>query len=224
MLFSKIRDSYNRIIYRNYDNVPVEVYETSVGIKYKIPNIKYAPFVDHIIEKIKYTDICLAFNNFLLSPDLLKDKYTVCGKSILDSPHYLLFKEIENHSIADDSDYINRVRNGTLDARMARSISTEELLRKYEKRKSSLLDANEIEIMVIEIKEDNEKKYVILDGKHRLAFAALYNMQEAISLLLISNEYTKNAIVNRLYRYVVDSDSKNYAINQQMIELITHGS
>jgi hypothetical protein len=224
MLITYLRELFYKLKYGDYAKIHLEIYETSVGIKYKLPNMRFNPFTDYIHEKIRFTDIGVSFDDFLLSPDLLKDSHTVCGKTIMASPHYRLFEEIENKTINKYSDYICRVQIGILDARMARSISLVEILKKYESRKKSFFNGRELEVMVVEIKEGNEKKYVVLDGKHRLAFAAFHKMQDVVSLVIINNDYTKNTIINRLYNYIIDNNTDNYKINQRMIKLITYGS
>ncbi len=115
-----------------------------------------------------------------LGLDYLKDKYTLLGREIRQSPHYLFMKAIQNKMDLSQTDYIRRYESGTLDWRIGvpKHRSFKYYYTKYQEREKEL---NNRVSPVLVYKIDNN--YYVFDGKHRAALCALNNIPIACQLV-----------------------------------------
>ena len=145
-----------------------KLYESKVGIKYVLP-------------------ICDPFFNsssdpFFLKPeelffdfDALKDEYTLCGVSVVDSPHLGLMKCIEENGDLYNTEYIKRFERGTIDIRIPHHVTSTQLLNfknKFAVRKKEVESSSYPPVSVYKVGD----RYYIADGKHRAAMCALLNL------------------------------------------------
>ena len=106
-----------------------------------------------------------------LGPDFLKDKHTLIGKSLEESPHYFLVKCISEGKDISNTDYFIRYTNGTLDWRLWQSPKCkDEIFRiKFEMSKKEIMENKYPPVIVYRI---GDKQY-LFDGKHRAAMCLL---------------------------------------------------
>lgn len=153
-------------LFRNFSCTGI--IKTKVGIK-PVNQIANSDWFNEIVIK-SVTD--LEFNQCVLHPDFLKDKYTSIGKNISESPHYDLIRHLDNNSPLDGCDYFKRCHNGTLDFRKKIKIS-EECLKKYYQKKLTAMTSGEVFSVKVFLVYNNT--YMIADGKHFLAMASYHN-------------------------------------------------
>lgn len=154
------------------------IFETKVGVK-SISGIKALPPIPLVNETFE----CDAKDLFL-GIDYLKDDYTLLGQPLIKSPHYFFMKALMDKTDLSKSEYIQRLENGTLDARVASKKHTSFTYYEgmFDKRMSELKRDILQPVFVYRI-EGNTYLY---DGKHRAALCAL--MDKPIVCLEVSNE------------------------------------
>lgn len=150
----------------------LRIIQSSVG--YKILNVSLLRSSEYNITHNINNDtiVILEPKQLFLSIDLLKDKYSLLGCNILCSPHYNFMVALENEKPLKDTDYINRYKNGTLDARFPHIAKDYAYFKDKYKKMKILVTNNNIEpVSVYKI----GTQYYIKDGKHRAALCALLN-------------------------------------------------
>jgi hypothetical protein len=198
-------------------------YETSVGLKYRGARFDSRLFSEHVVDALPLSGCPGGFSRLLMPPDLLRNQFTLCGKPIIESPHFGLMQAIEAGTLAEDVEYARRMRKGTLDARPPARTRLERLAESYRQCKDDLAANHVLEILVIRMIWRGESAYVIADGKHRAAVAAALNKPESVSLQVISRDFALHPFFEFLYGRVLDLKSADYTINQDMIKEIVDG-
>jgi len=113
----------------------------------------------------------LESNELYLGVDYLKDRYTLLGCNLLDSPHYNFLRAIRDNEDLLKTDYLIRFEKGTLDGRrgMPKQKKINKYIEKYKIRQSELERNQLAPVLVYKI----AGSYYIYDGKHRAALCAL---------------------------------------------------
>jgi len=111
----------------------------------------------------------------LIGPDNLKDKYTLLGRPISNSPYIELMQFLNTGKGIKNIEYIKRVKNGTLDIRRAHSIDKQYIRsfrNKFESRKSLIQKGlyNPIKCFLV------NGEYYVADGKHMAALCRILNV------------------------------------------------
>jgi hypothetical protein len=198
-----------------------EVFETDVGIKFRHGRFNSDKFNQFVIgEKALVEFPSITFSNLLLPPDLLKNKYTLCGRELLQSPHFRLMKAIGDGIFDSENEYVLRYKQGTLDARLPERLDPEQLVQKYQQRRNELKRVGVFTIHVVEVLLENKPSYIIVDGKHRAAMIASLGSPESLRLRLVSKNYSNEFFFKEVYTYCLNSDPGEYSINQQIIKAI----
>jgi hypothetical protein len=177
-----------------------------------------------VIQEIPFTATNLDFSSLVMPPDLLRNRYTLCGNMVLQSPHYRLIEELAHGTLTFDSEYITRATLGTLDARVPGKPALEYLASKHQLRREELFSDKRIEIFVTEVVIKEKRVYVIADGKHRAALVAYYNRPESLHLRVISNEFCQDPFFRSVYGFMLSKDPQGYSINQEMIKALQNAS
>lgn len=152
--------------------------------------------------------------DLLLGIDGLKDKYTNCGKTIIDSPHYRFMDELAQGINLKKSEYINLERIGALDGRDSfwRPNSYHKKLYKERSDKKNGNQGNLVSLYIV------NNKYYISDGKHRVALMAYMNI-EKITCMVIQFDNSTLQYFKILYR-MMKANSSLYSLNLQLLEEI----
>ena len=112
--------------------------------------------------------------DLLIGFDGLKDKYTLLGKPITDSPHMQFVELLKNNQKILDSEYMHRLQSGTLDLRQRKKISASKMKEFYTYFYRNSADIDNGSNKPIRVVCIGEKLY-IADGKHRAAMCGLEN-------------------------------------------------
>ena len=200
------------------------VFETEVGVKYKHGTYNSVKFNDYITTILPIIDTCPSFDCLILNPDLLRNKFTLCGIPITMSPHFRLMEEIETGDLTPESEYISRCRKGTIDARAPFNPDTNNLIKKHQYQKDKLKKNGSFTISVIKVRFNDKNQFVIADGKHRAALILYLNRPEDLYLNILSNEFVKDHFFTEIFSYILKLDQEEYYINQSMIRAILHES
>lgn len=127
--------------------------------------------------------------------DGLKDKFTLLGKNISDSPHYYLMRLLDNKGDIKGSEYISRLNKGTLDERVAINNKTIEKINFLQTFNEKLLKIKNDQYEPILVTNISNKLYII-DGKHRAALCSY--LGKSIKVKEISS-YQYNVTSFRMY-------------------------
>lgn len=201
------------------------LYETDVGVKYRHAYFDSARFSEYIEDEFVLGSLDLPFSDFLMPPDLLRNAYTNCGKSILESPHYQLMNELESGTFSEaGSNYLRRSKSGTLDARSPVNVDPKFIREKFKMRKEELLRGGYLTVTVFRLCLKQRSRYVIADGKHRIAMAALLSCPQQLLLRRISRRFSDDPFFHRIYSFILTLEPNDYSINQQIIKAILNES
>jgi hypothetical protein len=193
----------------------INFYETAVGIKRRKIRFNSEKFPDFVIRQEKFDlNADYGLEDFILPPDGLKNKYTWTGTSIGSSPHIHLMKDIDNGKI-NVSNYIKLSEKGILDSRSPKEVNVDRLLEKYEEKKTYLDNGNVFDIYVLPAKQKN--KFIISDGKHRLALAVYHNKFSQIRLNYIDNKVFENKYHQKFYSNILKRSDSKYSINKEIV-------
>lgn len=209
MMYKKIKHYAFRIIEEFCKkNRIIHLYYSAVGLK----NINMGYVAD--LGKIDASNkVLINAEELFLGPDFLKDKYTLLGTRITESPHYEFMKTLKQNEDFRKTEYIIRWENGTLDWRraMPMEIYQNEWKLKFRERLKEIQNDSYKPIKIYKV---GGKKY-IYDGKHRAAVCALLNKK--IQCEIISN----NCIFSYYNRYMFNCiiNKPEYSIHRKMFEL-----
>jgi hypothetical protein len=114
--------------------------------------------------------------NLFLSFDGLKDRFSLMGTPITESPHYAFIKALECGNDLHSTEYVERMEAGTLDFRPATR-----LMKRNINKFQSIFQQKKEEIYSRKIPQEIKAlllngKYYIADGKHRAALCAMYGL------------------------------------------------
>lgn len=166
------------------------LYESKVGIKYVMP--VYIPEF-----KKEGSLFCANADELFLDFDALRDEYTLCDASVLESPHLGLMNALDNDQDISDIEYIKRWENGTLDYRTPHYVTKSELegLRhRFHKSKEEVLSDLYPAVAVYKL----GGRYYIADGKHRAAMCAM--LGKPVKCMLVGNKYVADSFNQWMYK------------------------
>lgn len=211
-----------RSLARFFSPQEISVFETSVGLKYRHGSFDSRRFEKYVIREAPMPMLDLGFKDLVLPPDLLRDRYTLCGHSINKSPHFSLMRDISNGQLTETSTYVQRLLNGTLDVRLPRRrLSLSRLHRKFQVRQAELARGEAFVIYAIGLRNNKSKEeFAIVDGKHRAAMIAYYDRPDLISIREVSNEFVNTEFFDYIYSNLLRLNPSEYSINQAMIRAI----
>ena len=198
----------------------LNTFETNVGMKYRFGGFDSGKFNQFVEEEFSFESSGLSLHDFVLPPDLLRDKYTSCGHIITESVHLELMKDLAQNELTRDSNYISRARNGTLDARMPFECKLEFLRGTFGARVKALQEGELFTIYVLRVLFREKCQYVIADGKHRTALVAYFQKPQALRIRLISSSFAQELFFRKIYSHVLRLNPTEYSINQEMIKAI----
>lgn len=202
-LTERLRARIRVILRKNY---VTWLYNTSVGIKCFNPIIKNERY--SVLGQKEVSP-----ENLFLDIDFLKDKYTLCDTSILDSPHYGLMIALERNEDIRHTDYWQRTIKGTIDSRQKTVPSKKEynqFYSTYQQKKNEVSSGDYAPIKVYCV----NNKYYIADGKHRAALCAM--MGKLVKCNIISSDCMLDSYYMWNYRKM--KDEKGYSINNRFFE------
>lgn len=154
------------------------IYKTSRGVKgiSGISPILKVPINNSIIT--------LSAKDLYLGVDYLCDKYTLLGCPLTESPHFLFMRALKEGKDLSKTDYIRRMKNGTLDARESAYIKNYNKFQdKYLLRDKEVDGEDYPPVLIYQI---GSKNY-IYDGKHRAALLAL--KEKPIHCQIVDNNF-----------------------------------
>lgn len=196
------------------------VFQTTVGVKYHFIRFDSNRFSEYVIQTIPFVTADISFSDLVMPPDLLQNRYTLCGQSVTRSPHYRLIEEICMGVLTLDSEYIMRSKTGTLDARLPTNPTLEFLIHKCQTRQAEMFSGKTMTIFVTKVTLRDKLAYVIADGKHRAALAAYHNKPESLLMQVISKEFVRDRFFSKVYSHTLNMDPAEYSINQEMIKML----
>lgn len=174
------------------------IFKTSVGIK----QLNFSRLVN--AGKIIGKNIRLSPSVLYLGPDYLKDKYTLLGIPLLESPHYKFMNAIEKNESLEDTEYFMRYRDAMLDWRLWQSPKCNVKLYNSRFKKSIEIINKEMYSPVIVYKVND--KYYIYDGKHRASMCAL--LGKSVECVEVSSKVATMFVYNYFFSFV--SEDKSY--------------
>lgn len=199
------------------------MFEMESGVKCQVGRFNSDRFVEFVEREVHFDASVHDLRDLVLATDLLRDRYTLCGQSILETPYYTLMAELANGCVSSDSDYVIRCRLGRLDSRPPLEPDLGRLQDCYEKRMSELADGRRFYIYVRCVKWRGRPVFAIADGKHRAALAAYLGCPERLVLRVVSRDVLEEPFFKNVYEYVLRLDPREYSINQEMIKAIRYG-
>ena len=200
------------------------VFETESGVKYELGGFDSDHFGDYAIGEVTFASTGYPWSALVMTPDLLRDRYTLCGRGLPQSPHFRLMEEIESGTLGPDSEYVSRCRTGTLDGRLPFEPNLDHLIQTCRYRKEELSDNTVFTISAIRVAPRGKPKYVIVNGKHRAALVAYLDRPESLHIQLLSNGFAQHPFFQRVYSRTLRLDPRDYSVNQQMIRAIQNES
>lgn len=205
-LFIRIREKvYERLMI-------FKVTETNVGFKF-INVLLIRPTKKN---QTKHETTIVKPEQLYLSIDFLKDQYTLLGCNIKDSPHFFLMKALMKGDDISNTDYIQRVKRGTLDTRfLQNNIDSNSYIDCFKKRKIEIENGDISPILVYKI----NGKFYIKDGKHRAALCAL--LDRPIFVIQLDPNSMIEGVGERVFSEMNKKKaySKHFSFYSEMIKL-----
>jgi hypothetical protein len=196
---------------------------TAVGIKYIGRGFDSRQFARYVVRTLAPAPGSFSWDDLRLSPDLLRDEFTHCGAPITQSPHLRFMREVRDGRADADSEYVRLCASGTLDARRGFAADPAVLVRQFHARADELAGRREADVHVFTPRKyEGREVYVIADGKHRAALAALSGDVSRLRLHVVSDEVLAHDFFRRIYGAVMVASEKSYSVNQQMVKLLRH--
>lgn len=164
-------------------------YENKFGIKNI--NKTVLPVDSYLLRQLNNVDP----NTILIGFDGLNDTYTLNGTLLKDSPHYELMQVLNHNKDLKKTDYFYRSAQGTLDERT--SVYYNGKKRKFIRRKFLEQKSLKLESIPPILAYELEGGLYVIDGKHRVANACLFNQK--INCLIVSKRYLIDGFWYDLY-------------------------
>lgn len=209
--------------YEIYRPGTVRIFETDTGVKCQIGRFKSDRFIEYVENEIKFEQGVNDLRDLVLATDLLRNRHTLCGMSLVDTPYYQLMEELGNNCLREDSEYIVRCRAGALDSRPPLKVKVAALQECYKKRVQQLAGGWIPFIYVRSVVWKGKRVYAIEDGKHRAALAAYLGCPDRLVLRILSRNILNEPFFSSVYGHVLGLDPSEYSINQEMIRAIQDG-
>ena len=139
-----------------------------------------------------------------LGIDGLKDEYSLLDTNILDSPHYSLVKRLNGNLQIEESDYVLRMINGSLDERRAiiGYLKDHYFENTFRLAYNSLQEKKYSPIITYQV----NGRYYILDGKHRAATAALLGIN-SVKCVIVEKKVAEKCISEKAWRVILTDSS-----------------
>jgi hypothetical protein len=197
--------------------------QTGAGIKYIGRGFDSRHFDRYVVRTVERVPDAFSWDDLLISPDLLRDPFTHTGKPITRSPHFRLMQEIRDGRLGPDSEYIGLCAAGTLDARRGFAADPTALTRQFHGRAKELAARGEAAIHVFGPRQhEGREVYVIADGKHRAAQAALSMDTACLRLQVLADEVLAHPVFRKAYGAVMAGEASSFSINQKMVKLLRY--
>jgi hypothetical protein len=195
---------------------------TPVGIKYVGRGFDSGQFERYAPRTTAPPD-SFSWDDLLLPPDLLRDEFTHCGEPITHSPHFRLMQEMREGRPDAGSEYIRLCASGTLDARRAFAVDVAALSREFRAREEAFAARGETDVYVFGARRRGGRDvYVIADGKHRAAQAALSGDLRALRLRVVSDDVLAHPFFRKIYDAVMAGSDESFSANRRMVRLLRH--
>lgn len=185
------------------------LYESKYGIKAWNNQIGSANHI--LLRKDELSSINV--NSILYFVDGLKDDYTLLGSKVTDGPHINFLEQILENKNIEDSEYIKRFNYGYLDMRPAYSYRSSFFKMKCLDQKTKLLSGNTSPLLLLEL----EKKYYVLDGKHRLSLCKILDVS---CPLIIASGFEHYFDYLKLRSKIIHLGSNNYKRHLDFLDKI----
>lgn len=186
------------------------IVDTNVGLK----NLNFNLLIDIPSGgEIVYIDS----NDLYLGPDYIVDKFTLLDCPLHKSPHYEFMKALSENGDIYQTDYFKRYINGKLDWRYVQNPKVDLeacFISKFYKAKESIIRSKYAPITVYSI----NKKYYILDGKHRAALCALYNTR--VKCRLVPADHLIGKIGQYMFQCIVSKPQ--FSLHKEFFNLANH--
>ncbi|MDI6827164.1 MAG: hypothetical protein QME62_01625 [Armatimonadota bacterium] len=203
---------------------PGKVYalETNVGLKCLFGRFSSDRLNEYVFDEMPFSSTSLELSDLLLSTDFLRDRYTLCGVDLLQSPHFRLMQEMATGTLTHESEYVLRCQSGTLDSRLPFDPDLSQLRKYYNLRLEELKERKRFYIYVRQVTLNGRIVCLIADGKHRAALAAYLERTKCLYLRYVSSEVNNEPFFRQVFDRVLTLDPQEYSINQMMIRAIQH--
>jgi hypothetical protein len=196
--------------------------ETRVGIKYVGRGFDSREFARFVVHTVAPAPESFSWDDLLLPPDLLRDEFTHCGQSITRSPHIGFMREIQDGRAGGGSEYVRLCAKGTLDARRAFALDAAAFARVFRARCDELAARGVVHVHVFGARRLREREvYVIADGKHRAAQAALGGDVRCLRLHVVADDVLAQPFFRKIYGAVLSAGA-SYSVNRDMVKLLRH--
>ena len=164
--------------------------------------------------KIKIIDYKYLYLGF----DALDDRYTLIDVNIAMSPHFKLMKDIKFNNDINKSEYIYREKKGYLDGRFERIITRKDIAQHiniFEKNLNFIVQEKYTPVVVYEL----NKKYYILDGKHRASMCSLVG-KKVICKVINKDTLKRDKYIQGIYKMMTKNDKKYTKNLQHIFEIL----
>lgn len=184
--------------------------KTRIGIK----NLNMLPLTRRYGSEAENDNpIFVTPSDLYLGPDYLKDKYTLLGKCILESPHYDFMRAINDNMDITQTEYYSRIVAGKLDGRH-RQRKRNKMFFHSKKQEAEVAIDNGIyaPVKIYKWKE----RYYIYDGKHRAALCALKNKNVKCILIKPIVGEDMSLVDKEIYRLMAENNQ--YSRHNKFVE------
>lgn len=151
--------------------------------------------------------------------DALKDKYSLVGVCVTESPHRTLMEALDGGEDIRKTEYCIRQKKGTLDSRSSAAVkksTVKGFKDKFCRRREEVLADSYAPVQVYRLGE----KYFIADGKHRAAMCA--HLGKKVKCVEISSDFLLDSF--RMWMYgKMKKKPKDYSRNISMFEKLNVG-
>lgn len=146
------------------------LYDTPVGLKIQnqlvnSEQLSYPFLSDRLLDDVDAAELSLGI-------DGLRDRHTLIDVPLAESPHVSLMEALNEGRRVDESDYVLRARDGRLDMRPPREMTSavvQQLRDRFAECMSALDGGATFDVKVVRF----ERRLYIADGKHRAACALI---------------------------------------------------
>ncbi len=157
------------------------IYQSKTGYKEINPYFPYNNYTELECKEIPYEQL-------FLGADFLKDNITLIDTPIVDSPHFELMKVLSTNGNFMETDYVNRMINGSLDERyeiVAFCLDKDFFPSCYKKHISEYENGTDKEVIVYQ----KNNRYYLHDGKHRAALCALLERNVKCKVITLESAF-----------------------------------
>ena len=193
--------------------------ETSYGIKYLGKGLSSDHFGEYVIETHSFADLGCSFDEFIVPPDFLVDTYSLTGFPVIASPYYCLVDVLSSGKDLLDTQYVYRFERGILDLRRGKPIDEGLIRSRYRERLEQMHCHNLPAVKAFLVEQNEQRLFVIGDGKHRLAMAAYFDYRDDLRISLLDPGLYKAPFFQYLYQRA-SRKPRLYRKNLQVLEAV----